>query len=324
VWFIYVPRNNKEVALANEHLSAHLETRPIKEPYYYGDFPAASQPLETVGIGLRHPYYKEVLETDLNLGWIEVHPENYFGGGAHRHFLGRAREKFQLSLHAVGLSLGSTEPVAEEHLRAFKELIDIFQPFHVSDHASWSASGNAHLNDLLPLPYTQESLDTLCRNVDRTQNYFGRTMLVENPSTYIAFAGNEMTEYEFMNKVAEKTGCSLLLDINNIYVQAINHGYDPAEYLSHVDASKVSEMHLAGHVEKQEGNHKILIDTHNQPVCRDVWDLYAHAVRRFGAVPTLIEWDSDFPDLTTLVAEADKARAIIKRVHSEKLHHAAK
>lgn len=169
-------------------------------------FPPARKPSEPVGIGLRHRYHREILDTGLDIGWIEVHPENYFGGGLNRHFLTQARKKFQLSFHAVGLSLGSCEPVNENHLQKFKELIDIYQPFHVSDHASWSASGNAHLNDLLPLPYTQETLDTLCRNVERTQEYFGRTMLVENPSTYVAFAQNDMTEFEFMNTLAEKNG----------------------------------------------------------------------------------------------------------------------
>lgn len=272
---------------------------------------------------MRHPYYREALETDLNLGWIEVHPENYFGGGERRYFLSKAREKYQLSLHAVGLSLGSAETVSEEHLRNFKELIDIFQPFNVSDHASWSASGNAHLNDLLPLPYTRETLDTLCRNIERTHEYFGRRILVENPSTYIAFANNEMTEYEFMNRAAEMTGCGLLLDINNIFVQAFNHGYDPVEYIENIDAGRVGEMHLAGHTVKEAGERTMLIDTHSKPVRMEVWDLYEHAVRRFGAVPTLIEWDQDFPALETLVAEAEKARAIIRRIRMEGLPRAA-
>lgn len=268
-----------------------------------------------MGIGLRYPYYKDVLETELELGWLEVHPENYFGGGAHRHFLTEARKKYQLSLHAVGLSLGSSEPVDEAHLQKFKELIDIFQPFNISDHASWSASGNAHLNDLLPLPYTQETLDTLCRNIERTQEFFGRKILIENPSTYVAFAHNEMTEFQFMNRAAEMTGCGVLLDINNIYVQARNHGYDAWEYIDAIETRYVGEMHLAGHTERDAGGETILIDTHNQPVRGEVWDLYEHAVRRFGAVPTLIEWDQDFPALDVLVAEADKARKIIDKVY---------
>lgn len=292
-------------------------------------FPPASSPQEPVGIGLRHPHYQEVLDTDLELGWIEVHPENYFGGGAHRHFLSEARKKYDLSLHAVGLSLGSDQGVSEEHLRGFKELIDIYKPFNVSDHASWSASGNAHLNDLLPLPYTQESLDKLARNIETTQEYFGRKILVENPSTYLAFNGNEMHEDVFMNRLAEMTGCGILLDLNNIYVQAYNHGYDSWSYIDTIDARHVGEMHLAGHVEQEtsEGG-VILVDTHSRPVKGDVWDLYEYAVRKIspvkGFVPTLIEWDSDIPDLTTLVGEADKARAIIGKIKGENLSHAAK
>lgn len=289
----------------------------------YGSFPPARCPSEPVGIGLRHPYYKEVLETDLDLGWLEVHPENYFGGGAHRHFLGKAREKFQLSLHAIGLSLGSDQPVSENHLRQFKELIDIFDPFNVSDHASWSASGNAHLNDLLPLPYTQASLDRLARNVARTQEFFGRQILVENPSTYVAFKGNEMHEDEFMNALAETTGCGILLDINNIYVQAHNHGFDAWRYIDTIERRYVGEMHLAGHIEQDAGNGVLLVDTHSRPVKQDVWDLYEHAVKRFGPVPTLIEWDQDFPSLEVLVGEADKARGIIDKVTYEPAVHAA-
>lgn len=290
----------------------------------HGSFPPAAFPGEPVGIGLRHPYYEEVLETDLALGWLEVHPENYFGGGLPRHFLAQARKQYQLSFHAIGLSLGSDQPVSENHLRSFKELIDIYDPFNVSDHASWSASGNAHLNDLLPLPYTQETLDRLCRNIERTQDYFGRSILVENPSTYVAFAENEMGEAEFMNRASAMTGCGILLDINNIFVQAFNHGYDAFEYIDTIDASKVGEMHLAGHTEKDLGDDQtILVDTHNRPVRSDVWDLYEHAVRKLGPVPTLIEWDQDFPELETLVGEAEKARRVIARVEEEVFSHAA-
>ena len=280
----------------------------------YGSFPPASLPEEPVGIGLRTPHYEDVLETDLKLGWLEVHPENYFGGGVHRHLLSEARKKYNLSLHAVGLSLGSDEPVSEEHLRQFKELIDIFQPFNVSDHASWSASGNAHLNDLLPLPYTQASLDKLARNVETSQEYFGRKILIENPSTYLAFEGNEMHEDVFMNTLAEMTGCGILLDLNNIYVQAHNHGYDAWSYIETIDPRHVGEMHLAGHIEQKAGDGIILVDTHSRPVKGDVWDLYKHAVEKIGVVPTLIEWDTDIPDLATIVAEADKARAIIQNL----------
>lgn len=295
------------------------------EHTYFPSPPGSWFPERPVGIGLRYPYYQEVLDDPPDVGWLEVHPENYFGGGAHRHFLREARKNHPLSLHAIGLSLGSDQTVSLDHLRQFKELIEIYQPFNISDHASWSASGNAHLNDLLPLPYTAASLDRLARNVTQAQDYFGRQMLIENPSSYIAFAGNEMHEDEFMNRLAAMTGCGILLDINNIYVQAHNHGFDAWRYIETIEKRHVGEMHLAGHVEQSvEGSDKtILVDTHSRPVKGDVWDLYEHAVARFGAVPTLIEWDQDFPALETLVAEAKKAEAIIERVLQEGVPRAA-
>jgi len=278
---------------------------------------------DPVGIGLRTPYYQEILDVSPEVGWLEIHPENYFGGGIHRHFLEQIKHKYPLSMHAVGLSLGSAHPVSQEHLRQFKELIDRYNPFVVSDHASWSTSGNAHLNDLLPLPYNQETLNALCRNIDITQEALGRTILVENPSTYVAFKDNEMSEYEFLKTAADKTGCSLLLDINNIYVQSKNHGLDPLEYIDNIPADKVGEMHLAGHTRRIAGNNEILVDTHNREVCDDVWDLYAHAVRRFGAIPTLIEWDQDFPPLQILIDEAARARNIIRANSEKKVPYAA-
>lgn len=283
-------------------------------------YPPASFPTESVGIGMRSPYHEELLDTNLNIGWLEIHPENYFGGGRPRHFLRKLRGQHQISMHAVGLSLGSTQPVNKDHLSDFKALIDEFDPFLISDHVSWSASGNAHLNDLLPLPYTQESLDSLCRNIEQTQDFFGRRILVENPSSYVAFTHNEMTEYEFMNAIACKTGCGVLLDINNIFVQAHNHGYDAYEYLDYINPDIVGEMHLAGHTEKSvEGDQVILVDTHNQYIRDEVWALYEYAVRRLGAVPTLIEWDQDFPSLQDLVGEADKARTIQGRILGHKV-----
>ena len=281
------------------------------------DFPS----VDPVGIGLRSPHYQEIIDKLPQIGWLEIHPENYFGGGVHRHFLSQIRQNYPLSMHAVGLSLGSDQPVNTEHLQQFKELIDLFDPFIISDHASWSTSGNAHLNDLLPLPYTQETLNRLSENVDQAQNYFGRSMLIENPSTYIAFTDNEMSEYEFLNALCVKTGCGLLLDINNIFVQSHNHGIDPVDYIDHINPASVGEIHLAGHIEKEAGDHTILVDTHNQRVRNEVWDLYAYALKRFGQVPTLIEWDQDFPPLRTLLDEAARARHIIDNALSgEKTH----
>ncbi|MDH5722714.1 MAG: DUF692 domain-containing protein [Alphaproteobacteria bacterium] len=274
-----------------------------------------------VGLGLRAPHYEEILETKPDIGWFEVHPENYFGGGIHRHYLGKIREHYPLSLHAVGLSLGADQPVDTEHLRQFKELIDIFEPFIVSDHVSWSASGNAHLNDLLPLPYNRETLERLRRNIEQTQEYFGRQIIVENPSTYIAFKDNEMSEFEFMNLLAKITGCGILLDVNNIYVQSHNHGLDPYEYIDGVNKNAIFEIHLAGHTEKTIGDHSLLIDTHNKEVKDDVWDLYAYTIKQLDKPLTLIEWDQDFPPLETLLSEASRARKILDLEQEER--HAA-
>ena len=278
-------------------------------------------PLRPAGIGLRGRHYEDILEQKPAVGWIEVHPENYFGGGRHRHYLGRARELYPLSLHAVGLSLGSDQPVDREHLKKFKELIDIYEPFQVSDHVSWSASGNAHLHDLLPLPYTAETLGRLCDNIDRTQEFFGREILIENPSSYISYAIDEMPEWELMNEAARRTGCFILLDVNNVYVQSFNHGIDAREYIDHINATRVREIHLAGHTERAFDDGKILVDTHNRPVRDEVWDLYAYTIERMGAVPTLIEWDGDIPDLPVLVRESDKAQIIIDK--AGRIAHAA-
>lgn len=285
--------------------------------------PSGHPLIHPVGVGLRSAHYQDILDTKPDLGWFEVHPENYFCGGVHRHYLDQISEHYALSMHGVGLSLGADQPVSAEHLRQFKELIDTYNPFIVSDHVAWSASGNAHLNDLLPLPYTQETLDRLARNVHQVQQYFGRSILVENPSTYIAFKDNEMSEQEFMNRLCDQTGCSMLLDINNIYVQSHNHGLDPVAYIGEINPDFVMEMHLAGHIEKAFGTKTLLIDTHNQTVCDAVWDLYAVAVAHVGAVPTLIEWDQDIPALQVLTDQAEQARTIIERVVVESYAHAA-
>ncbi len=267
---------------------------------------------DPVGIGLRGPHYRDIDDQKPDIGWLEVHPENYFGGGIHRHFLEKLRKDYEVSFHSVGISLGSAHGVDTTHLSRIKELADIFEPFQMSDHASWSASGNAHLNDLLPLPYTKETLETLCRNIDTVQDYFGRRILVENPSTYMAYAENDMEEYELMNEIAARTGCGILLDCNNIFVQAHNHNFDPFHYISQIHKDYVGEMHLAGHTKRDLGEETILIDTHSKPVKKDVWDLYKHAVTHLGETLTLIEWDVDLPPLQVLLDEAKKARQILR------------
>ncbi len=275
-------------------------------------------PHNPVGIGLRSAHYEDLVEhTPDSIGWLEIHPENYFGGGLNRHFLDKLCQKYPLSLHGVGLSLGSDQPVSSTHLKAFRNLIDRYEPFRISDHIAWSASGNAHLNDLLPLPYTGETLKRLCENIDQTQSYFKRQILVENPSTYIAFKDNEMHEHDFMNEVCSRSGCGILLDINNIYVQSHNHGLNPYTYIDTINPDYVGEIHLAGHIEKQVGQESLLIDTHNQLVCDNVWTLYQYTIERIGKKPTLIEWDQDVPALQVLLDEAIRAHKIIDTTLNE-------
>lgn len=268
------------------------------------------------GIGLRHAHYHEIVRSPPVAGWLEVHPENYFGGGAPRHFLDKARARYPVSFHAVGLSLGSARPVDRGHVLAIRALADRYDPFLISDHASWSASGNAHLNDLLPLPYTCESLGWLVDNVDAVQELLGRAILIENPSTYLAFSESTMPEWAFLNEAARRTGCGLLLDVNNLYVQSVNHGCDARLFIDSLAAERVGEIHLAGHTSfRGQDGATLLIDTHNRPVCDEVWALYAYAIRRIGRpVPTLVEWDQDFPTLDALAAQAHSARRLMDEV----------
>lgn len=271
----------------------------------------------SAGIGLRAPHYRDLLEQTPAVGWIEVHSENYFGlGGAPAHYLERARELYPLSLHGVGLSLGSTDVLSRTHLRQLKALIARVDPWLVSDHLSWSSVDGRYFNDLLPLPYTKDVIAHLVQRIEQAQDVLGRQILVENLSSYLSFRDGEMPEWEFVTEIVRRAGCGLLLDINNIYVASRNHGFDANRYVDAIPVSLVQEMHLAGHIEHDVDGSKLLIDTHNQPICDAVWVLYARAVRRFGPVPTLIEWDSDLPPLTELVAEAQRAEAILEMRHA--------
>ncbi len=263
-----------------------------------------------IGIGLRHPHYPFFLESKRDVAFLEVHPENYFCGGKNRTILDDIAADYRLSLHGVGLSLGSADGLDAKHVQQLKTLVEAYQPMLISDHVSWSATGNAHLNDLLPLPYTEESLTVISDNIDHVQQTLGRQMLVENPSSYCAFTHSTMSEVEFLNHIVERTGCGLILDINNIYVQAHNHGDDAVAYIDAVNVAAVQEMHLAGHISQEMGESTLLIDTHSQPVCADVWTLYAQAVARFPDAVTLIEWDKDIPEPEVLIEEAKKAATI--------------
>ena len=259
------------------------------------------------GIGLRPAHYREILAQRPEVGWLEVHSENYFcDGGQPLYFLERLREHYPVSLHGVGLSLGSTDVLSSDHLDKLARLIDRLDPGFVSEHLSWSSVGGTFVNDLLPLPYTEEALELVSRHVEQAQDYLGRRLLVENVSSYLQFASSEMPEWEFVAEVARRTGCGILLDVNNIYVSATNHGFDAAQYLRGIPKAPVAEIHLAGH----DSNGRCLIDTHGTRVSAPVWALYREALARFGAVPTLIEWDTDLPTLDVLLDEAATADRI--------------
>lgn len=270
----------------------------------------AAQGAAAVGIGLRTPHYAQVLERRPPLAFLEVHSENFFGdGGAPLAWLERFRGAYPLSLHGVGLSLGSADGLDERHLAKLEALVRRFEPLLVSEHLSWSAIGGRHANDLLPLPYTEEALALVIERVDRVQERLRRPILLENVSTYYAFPESSIPEWEFVAEVARASACRLLLDVNNIHVNAFNHRFDARRYLAAIDPASVAEIHLAG-FEEADG---CLIDTHGAPVSPEVWSLYEAAVARFGAQPTLVEWDTDIPALDVLLAEARKASAILAR-----------
>lgn len=260
-----------------------------------------------VGIGLRAPHFAELLERRPALGFLEVHSENFFAaGGPALATLERFRAAYPLSLHGVGLSLGTAGPLDPRHLARLDALVRRFEPALVSEHLSWSAFGGQHANDLLPLPYTEEALAQACAHVSEVQERLGRAILVENVSSYLEFPGATIPEWEFVAEVARRSGCGVLLDVNNVWVNASNHGFDARRYLEAIEPSSVGEIHLAG-FEDADG---VLIDTHGAPVSDAVWDLHARAVKRFGPKPTLVEWDTDVPTLDVLLGEAAKARAI--------------
>ncbi len=259
------------------------------------------------GIGLRAPHISDLRARRPQVGFLEVHTENYFGGGPKLKVLEDLRRDYPLSMHGVGLSLGRADDLDTDHLARIAALVDRFEPALVSEHLSWSNHSHVHVPDLLPLPFTDEALDIFVAHVDRFQNAVGRQVLIENPSNYMAFDGLDHDEPAFLMELVRRTGCALLLDINNIFVSAHNLGRDATAYLSALgDGRFIGEFHLAGH-DAIDGT---LIDTHGQPVPQGVWALYRDALQRFGDKPTLIEWDSALPDLDVLLAEAAKADAV--------------
>lgn len=279
-------------------------------------------PANLVGVGLRSPYISHILtnpkKISQKIGWFEVHSENYYAEKSSlQNDLLAIRKNFPISLHSVGNSLGSAQKLDLKHLKKLKNLVEKVEPFLISDHISWGRFDENHLNDLLPLPYTKEALKAISRNVSQMQDFLKREILVENPSAYLAFKNQEMDEAEFINALTKETGCGLLLDVNNIFVSSQNCAqFDPTAYLKKLNKKIVKEIHLAGHSKSQifdgKNYQEILIDTHNNLVCDEVWEIYKMAVKRFGSVPSLIEWDQDFPEFDVLLSEAKKAKEILK------------
>jgi len=265
------------------------------------------------GIGLKPEHRMAIMQTLPDTGWFEVHAENYLGAGGPPHrFLEWVRERYPLSMHGVGLSIGGASPLDKPHLKRLRALIDRYEPGLFSEHLAWSTHEGVYFNDLLPLPYTAETLAHVAAHVDEAQCALGRQILIENPSTYVAFEACEIGETEFLSELARRTGCGLLLDVNNIYVSAANHGFDADAYLDAFPAEHVREIHLAGHFEAEtDEDGRLLIDAHDSPVRDAVWSLYARALRRTGPLPTLIEWDNDIPEFETLQSEAEKAERLL-------------
>ena len=284
---------------------------PVLTPSTTGQ---ASAPIPaSAGIGLRFPHHRAVLDEKPPVAWFEVHPENYMGGGAPLAYLDAIRRDYPISLHGVGLSLGSTDGLDERHLERFRRLVDRVRPGLISEHLSWTAAAGVHFADLLPLPLTEEALEVVCRNVEIAQDYLGRRILVENPSSYLRYRHSTIPEWEFISSVARRTGCGILCDVNNVFVSASNHGFEPRVYLEALPAGSVFEVHLAGHSLRELGDGRsIRIDDHGSRVGPEVWALYRDAIGLFGRVPTLIEWDRDVPSLGVLLDEAAKADTILR------------
>jgi uncharacterized protein (UPF0276 family) len=266
-----------------------------------------------VGIGLRAAHYREFLAARQPVGWLEVHSENYFGaGGYDLHVLERLRADYPLSLHGVGLGLGSVEGWSAAHLARLAQLAGRIEPALVSEHLCWAAVADRHFNDLLPLPFTREALRLMTERVLRAQEALRRRILVENISAYVEFADNEMGEGEFIAELAARTGCGVLLDVNNLYVNQLNGGADAWAVMAAIPVHSVAEIHLAGHLVRDD----CVIDHHGDRIAAPVWRLYDAALRRFGALPTLIEWDTDLPPLAVLLGEAAQARALMEESHA--------
>ena len=268
---------------------------------------------QSVGVGFKAEHFDVILDSRPELGFFEVHAENYMGAGGPPHRrLEAIRDRYPLSLHGVGLSIGSPGPLDDAHLARLARVAERYQPALVSEHLAWSTHDGAFFNDLLPLPYTDETLARVCEHIDIVQSALSRTILLENPSTYVAFAETTIGETEFLSEIVRRTGCGLLLDVNNVFVCAANHGFDAWGYLARFPLSAVQEIHLAGcSDDHDDAGLPLLIDAHDSPVRQPVWELFGQAIRRLGPTPTLIEWDNDLPAWSALLAEARRAERSI-------------
>lgn len=272
------------------------------------------------GIGLKAQHYAYIIEHQPDIGWLEIHAENYMGAGGSPHaYLSKICEHYPLSVHGVGLSLGSADGINTQHLHKLKHLIDRYNPAQISEHLSWSQHQGIFLNDLLPVPLTDESLTIFQQNIEHTQNLLQRKILIENPSVYIGFNNNHYSEPDFLNQLCKTTGCGILLDINNVYVSAHNQKFSAENYLSNLNDMYVEEIHLAGHTTQELSNGNTLkIDDHGSAICEEVWQLYEKFIWKVGReIPTLIEWDTDIPEIATLLAEAHQAEQRTDRLLCE-------
>jgi uncharacterized protein len=273
------------------------------------------------GTSFKHEHLNAILAEGPHAGFFEVHAENYMGAGGPPHqALERIRRDHLVSLHGVCMSIGGPQPLDGAHLARFRALVERYEPVLVSEHLAWSTHQTSYFNDLLPLPYTQATLAQVCEHIDEVQDAIGRRLLIENPSTYVAFASSTMSEADFIRAIARRTGCGLLLDVNNVFVSATNHGYAALDYLSDFPLAEVGEIHLAGHDEQSDDEGEpLLIDSHDRPVADAVWKLYEVVISRCGPIPTLIEWDSKIPPWPVLRTQADAAQAILDRFTSARI-----
>jgi uncharacterized protein len=274
---------------------------------------------DAAGIGLRLPHLAEVVDTRPAVGCLEVHPESFLANPHATELLTDLARHYPISVHIVGISIGSADGIDRTHLRRLQAFIDAIDPVLVSGHLAWSTRQGEYLNDLLPLPYDDDALNTVAAHLDEVQDGLGRPYVVENPSTYVAFRGSTMTEVEFLNELVQRTGCELLCDVSNVYLSAHNMGYDPYGFVDRLPAAAIGELHLGGFTpEEDEGTpgRTLLVDTHASSITQPVWDLYEYAVRRFGRKLTIVEWDNDLPPLTTLLGEAAHAATVTGHLFS--------